>query len=344
MVLQRAANVPVWEKVERGERIASSLDGQTVETPPSAAKPADAAPTLVPTYADVAYGKHQRQVLDFWKAESATPTPVVLYIHGGAWNHGDKANAAKYDDYGGLKAYLAEGISVVSINYRYAKDAESEGVSPPVKGPMGDAARALQFVRSKAVEWNIDKKRIAATGGSAGGCTSLWLAFHDDLADLGSDDPVARESTRLHCAAGMSAQTSLDPQQMRDWIPNITYGAHAFGFKKDYKKKLAPFDVFLASRDTILPWIAEYSPYALVTPDDPPIFLHYKNTPAIGEAQKDATHSTNFGEKLYERCKEAGVPCIFVHRRTPEKDRITVKDFLLRQLKGLGKESGPAGQ
>ena len=40
---------------------------------------------------------------------------------------------------------------------------------PPVKAPLEDAARALQFVRSKAAEWNIDKKRIGATGGSAGG-------------------------------------------------------------------------------------------------------------------------------------------------------------------------------
>jgi len=68
-------------------------------------------------------------------------------------------------------------------------------------GPLGDAARALQFVRSKAAEWNIDKTRIGATGGSAGACSSLWLAFHDDLADPKSSDPVARESTRLLCAA-----------------------------------------------------------------------------------------------------------------------------------------------
>ena len=39
-------------------------------------------------------------------------------------------------------------------------------------------------MRSKAGEWNIDKKRIGATGGSAGGCSSLWLAFHDDMADF----------------------------------------------------------------------------------------------------------------------------------------------------------------
>lgn len=55
---------------------------------------------------------------------------------------------------------------------------------------------ALQFVRSKAKEWNIDKTRIGAAGESAGDCSSLWLASHDDLADPESEDSVARELTR----------------------------------------------------------------------------------------------------------------------------------------------------
>jgi hypothetical protein len=44
---------------------------------------------------------------------------------------------------------------------------------------------------------NIDKKRIACRGGSAGRCLSLWIALRDALADPDSDDPIAREPTRL---------------------------------------------------------------------------------------------------------------------------------------------------
>jgi hypothetical protein len=43
---------------------------------------------------------------------------------------------------------------------------------------------------------------------------------------------------------------------------------------------------FLKIAKKILPWIKEYSPYANVTEDDPPIFLEYKSSPAIGEAQR----------------------------------------------------------
>mgnify|MGYP002526952452 FL=1 len=81
------------------------------------------------------------------------------------------------------KPYLDKGISVVAINYRYIQNAVADKIVPPVKAPLSDAARALQFIRSKADEWNLDKKRIGATGGSAGACSSLWLALHDDMAD-----------------------------------------------------------------------------------------------------------------------------------------------------------------
>ena len=195
------------------------------------------------------------------------------------------------------------------------------------------AARALQFVRSKAAEWNIDKARIGASGGSAGACSSLWLAFHDDLADPKSSDPVARESTRLWCAAVTVAQTTLDPQQMKEWTPNSKYGGHAFGFAGNKEKKLSSFDVFLAKRDTILPWIAEYSPYALVTADDPPVYLFYGTPPALGQDQKDPTHTSNFGVKLQEKCRSVGVECELFYPGAPDVKHKTVQEYLIERLK-----------
>ena len=95
---------------------------------------------------------------------------------------------------------------------------------------------------------HVDKLRIGATGSSAGACSSLWLAFHPDMADSKSSDPVAREPTRLWCAAVVKAQTTLDPKQMKEWTPNSRYGGHAFGFTGDAAKKLSQFDEFLANR------------------------------------------------------------------------------------------------
>jgi len=284
-----------------------------------------------PDIYDLPYGPHPKQVLHFWKAKSDKPTPLLFFIHGGGWTGGGRMSGLS----GILQSMLDAGISVASVEYRFINEATADCVVPPVKGPLHDAARALQFVRSKAAEWNIDKVHIGASGGSAGACTSLWLAFHPDMVDPKSDDPVARESTRLFCAAVSAPQTTLDPKQMKEWTPNSRYGGHAFGFTGDKEKKLSQFDEFLAKRDTILPWIAEYSPYALVSSDDPPVSLYFSQPPALGKDQKDPTHTSNFGVKLQEECKAKGVKCELVYPGAPDVKHASVQEYLIQTLKGL---------
>ena len=266
---------------------------------------------------DVAYGSHPRQVLDFYRAESDKPTPVVFYIHGGGWRGGDKKTNPQ--------AFLDKGISVAAINYRYTRNGVEDQVEPPVKAPLGDAARALQFVRSKAAEWNLDKHRIGATGGSAGACTSLWLAFHDDLADPQSDDPIARESTRLHCAAVNGAQVSLDPRELREWMPNYRYGAHAFG--------LPNIQSLIDNREKVLPWIKEYSPIEHVSKDDPPIAMFYGGEkPVVGSSPKDPTHSSIMGVMLEERLKAVGIDVVLVHSGQPHPMYKNSTEYLIGRL------------
>lgn len=289
------------------------------------------APQRAPTDAAVAYGTHPRQVLDFYRAGSRAPTPLVFHIHGGGWVNGDKARVAN------LERYLEAGISVVSINYRFVTHAIEAGIKPPVQWPLEDAARALQFVRSKAREWNVDKSRIGATGGSAGACSSLYLAFHADMADPRNKDPIARESTRLWCAAVTNAQTTLDPQQMKAWTPNSKYGGHAFGFMPDPKNtrtRDTQFAEFLAAREQVLPWIRKYSPFEHVSRDDPPIYLIYAAAPALGQDEKDPTHTANFGVKLQEKLRATGVPCELVYPGAPDVKHRGVADYLIATLIG----------
>jgi acetyl esterase/lipase len=224
-----------------------------------------------------------------------------------------------------LNTFLSSGISVASVEYRFTPEATADGVVPPVKGPLHDAARALQLIRSKADEWNIDKERIGASGGSAGACSSLWLAFHSDLADPDSKDPVSRESTRLWCAAVSGAQTTLDPKQMRDWTPNSRYGAHAFG--------LADFEEFYNKRDEIMPWIKEFSPYANVSSDDPPVYLSFSQAPNLGREEKDPTHTANFGVKLKEHCEANGVECQLYYPGAEGAKHESTVTYLIEKLK-----------
>jgi acetyl esterase/lipase len=288
--------------------------------------------STAPAVADFAYGRdHGRQKLDLWPTQSETPTPLVLMIHGGGWAGGDKS----LYDVKQIQPYLDRGISVARINYRYILQAMEQGVEPPVKACLHDAARALQTIRANAKEWNLDPQRIGATGGSAGACTSLWLALHDDLADPNSSDPIARQSSRLTCAAVVGAQTSLDPKELREWMPNAEYGGHAFGFAAKGRTRPQEFELLIPNRGKVLPWIKEYSPIELVSKDDPPIYLDYpnqKDEPKIGERQADPTHSAIYGIKLAEKMKNAGVEVVLSYPSHKDEKYGGVREFLIEKL------------
>jgi len=284
-----------------------------------------------PTVANFVYGKEsKRQTFDFWQAQSDKPTPVVLMIHGGGWMGGDKRTYRNE-----VQSYLDSGISVAATNYRFIPEAMQQHVEPPVKACLHDAARALQTIRSKAKEWNIHPDRIAATGSSAGACTSLWLAFHDDLARPDSSDPVERQSTRLNCAAVIGAQTSLDPTELREWISNAVYGGHAFGFAAEGRGRPDEFELLIANREKVLPWIKEYSPIELVTGDDPPIYLDYprqSSPPRQGQEEPDPTHSAMYGVKLAEKLRAAGVEVVLSYPQQRDTKYGSPAKFMIDKL------------
>ncbi|MFN5852602.1 MAG: alpha/beta hydrolase [Pirellulaceae bacterium] len=285
-----------------------------------------------PTVSDLPYGPHPRQRIDFWQASSTEPTPVVVLIHGGGWVGGDKRRYGKSM----IDPFLNAGISVAAINYRFIPQAMEAKIEPPVKGCLGDAARAIQTLRAKADEWNLDPDRFAATGSSAGACTSLWLALHDDLADPNGDDPIARQSTRLLGVAVTGAQTSLDPVQLRSWIPNAIYGGHAFGFAAKGRSRAEEFEQLMSHRAEVLPWIQEYSPIELVSEGDPPLFLEYPNQkkpPVLGQKEDDPTHSALYGTEFQKRCLEKKVSCDLVYPGHPGVTAKNNVEFLLKLLK-----------
>ncbi len=308
----------VGGKVESMEWTWTKVDGGVVSSKTATSvSPAKSAPTRIPpTVADCVYGQEsERQTFDFWQAPSEKPTPVVLLIHGGGWVNGDKTSYSNAV----IESYLNAGISVAALNYRFIGQAMEQQVEPPVKACVEDAARALQTIRYRAMEWNVDKTRIGASGGSAGACTSLWLAFHDDLADPSSDDPILRESTRLTCAAVTGGQTSLDPLQLREWISNANYAGHAFGFWAKGRTRPEEFDLALKDRERILPWIRQYSPIEIVSKDDPPVFLEYPNQktePQFGGVEPDPTHSVIYGLELKKRMDSLGVSCTVCYPAT----------------------------
>jgi len=193
-------------------------------------------PSRLPDLANVAYGPHERNVFDLWKAKSDTPTPLVIFIHGGGFVAGDKNVVSSF-----LVDYCLEhGVSVAAINYRYSTQA-------PYPAPMQDGARAVQFLRLHAGEYNLNPKPFGATGGSAGAGISLWIGFHNDMADPQSNDPLKRQSTRLSAMAVTDGQTTNTPPPPGDLGTGIHHPRFGY-FLKEKMDKLG-IDCIVKTKD-----------------------------------------------------------------------------------------------
>jgi acetyl esterase len=273
------------------------------------AREARAEPRPQPDFADVRYGPHARNVFDLWIAKGTQPAPLVLYIHGGGFRAGDKSSLGA----GPLRQYLDAGWGVAAINYRLTDTA-------PAPAAYLDCARALQHLRHHAKQWRIDPRRIASTGGSAGAGTSLWLAFHDDLADPKSRDPIARESTRLTCAVVNNGQSSYDPRFAEQiGIPRPNFERHAF---------FLPFyDITKEEIDTP----KAYERYTLAAPithltrDDPPVMLLYSlpnEKVTAATSLNTIVHHPLFGIALKREMDKLGIECVVAYRGTESGETI----------------------
>ena len=263
-----------------------------------------------PDLANVSYGPHERNVMDIWKAKSDHPTPVVVNIHGGGFVAGDKTAISPSL----LEYCLQSGISVATINYRYATQA-------PYPAAMQDGARAVQFLRSRAKEWNFNPKAFAATGGSAGAGISLWIGFRDDMADTKSDDPVKRESTRLSAIGPVDGQTAYDPPIIARIIDEKT--SHHPALQKIYGLQAREMNTERAFK-----LFKEASAVTNLTPDDPPVFMYYSR-PLTGDPPADLAagiHDPRFGVLLKERMDRLGIECE-LHLRKEYSEQQPAKEF-----------------
>lgn len=241
---------------------------------------------------DAAYGEHPAQVFDLYLAKSDKPTPLFVFIHGGGFRGGSKKKVGVP-----VARYLSEGISVASVEYRLT------GIG---HYPMQhhDCARAIQHLRHHAAKWNLDKTRFAAGGGSAGAGLSLWLGFHDDLADPKSKDPVARESTRITCAIPENAQCTYDPHEIMKIVPGNAFNHGAlkalFGVPGDFDWTNDAIPKEVAAR------IKDCGPLSLLTKDDCPVYI-VNNASA---AKPGNIHHPNFGTHLEREMKKLGLECV----------------------------------
>ncbi len=273
----------------------------------------------LPTQEDVSYGPHQKQLMNFWRYDSDEPVGVLLDIHGGGWMGGKKMSGKR-------PGHLRGRYHLASISYPLV----NEGAVQPAM--LDSALRAVQFLRYQAKEWNIDTSRIVVSGGSAGGCSSLLVALHDDVADPDHTDPVLRLSSRVAGAQVAGAQTTMNPFTIKERI-----GEKTFDNPMPYK----PFGAetiqeLMDNWEQYQALTLKCSPITHLSADDPPLHLFYNvNREYPTTSGANGIHSPIFGEILLEACEKIGVECHLQYweddRPKPKVDR---QSFLKQLLEG----------
>jgi hypothetical protein len=277
-----------------------------------------------PTFENVEYGSYERNVLDFWKAVSEEPTPLVIFIHGGGFTSGDKTQARSGTNLNYLQRCLAAKVSYAAINYRFKQTTRLDTI-------MLDVARALQFIRYKADEWNIDKNRIASYGGSAGGGATIWLAFGDDKADPSNADPILRESTRLTVAGHLNSQSTYD---FLRW-------ASIIGLPEDWYEQMKLTDDVTLYHIPDRTWYDSLEIIMLrkkldmvdmIDKKDPPVYFQCLNPNITPTTSGSVIHHPKHAIFLKNIYDSLNIDNAIVLAETPVEERVDLLDFFFKYL------------
>ena len=125
--------------------------------------------------------------LDLCLPDATGPVPLVIWVHGGGWMAGDKTMALAVPL---TRKLLHAGIAVASINYRF-----SNAATFPAQ--LYDCKAAVRWLRANAATYDIDPKRIAAAGDSAGGQLVALLGTTADRPKLEGDEGNPGVSSRV---------------------------------------------------------------------------------------------------------------------------------------------------
>ena len=200
------------------------------------------------------------------------PTPVVINIHGGGWNHGVKESQT------GFNTFFKAGFAVANMEYRLTPQATAPAA-------VEDTRCALIYIIKHAKELNIDANRIVIMGGSSG----AHLALMGGL--LGND---RRFDTNCPGVDNIKVAAIIDKYGITDvWD---------WGYGKDITSKSATR--WLGDKAKDQKFAASVSPITYVNKNSPPIFIVH------GDA--DLTVPCQQSVRLHDKLVEAGVQTEFI--------------------------------
>jgi len=139
-----------------------------------------------PTHADVPYATVDGKTLtlDLYMPSGVTSPPLVVWVHGGAWRNGTKANPP-------TRFLVDNGFALASLDFRQSTDA-------PFPAMVHDIKAGIRFLRSKAATYGYRTDRMAIAGDSSGGHLALLVGVSGGAKELeGTVGDAPDESSRV---------------------------------------------------------------------------------------------------------------------------------------------------
>lgn len=277
---------------------------------------------------DIEYDNKARTQFDIWLPNSNTPTGLVIYVHGGGFTSGDKdfvysvQSGGAWDFPTDIRFLLQNNIAFATIRYTLLNPAgETEGV----KKPMADVRRALQYIRSRASDFNIDKKKIILAGNSAGAGTSLWIACNNDFADLSNSDPVLRESSRVKGVVARETQSSYNIEDR--WVHDVFADYHVTWAQilanetGNIQKIYGVSSIAQYESPAIDAYRAEVDILALLSADDPEMYINNTVRDVVNPYNPFSpdipSHHAFHARELKKRADAVGVKNIAYYGKNP---------------------------
>lgn len=180
---------------------------------------------------ELKYGSHVNQSMDVYlPANRTAQTKTVIFIHGGFWVGGDKTEMSDL-----AKNFRDKGYATASMNYRLSHT--SENFNHPAQ--VSDLAKAIEFMESKAREWNISSGGLALVGASAGGHLALLYTYAYDTGNrvntvislagptnlLNMENASPQQAQVLHWFLGTDPQTSPAVYQQASPVSHVKSGS-----------------------------------------------------------------------------------------------------------------------
>mgnify|MGYP000320642903 CR=1 FL=1 len=248
------------------------------------------APAGVKLYEDVEIGTAGNRTLytsiAVPEVPSDTPMPVVVYIHGGGWNHGTRK-----DGLSAICSYVKKGYIGVSLDYRLTPEA-------PFPAQIQDVKLAIRYLRAHAQQYNIDPDRIGAWGSSAG---SHLAALLGTSADLTANDQILLDNGNRVNVPDLEGSGGW--QEYSDRIQAVIDFFGPADFTTAFANNYSSVTALLGAKAFTIPDFARLAmPGTYASSDDPPFFIRH------GDA--DATIPYTDSEVLKNQLLSAGVPVV----------------------------------